>query len=111
MGFLKKLFGGGKPKPYVDKDGIYFHVRCDNCQSVVRLRIDKKHELNDENGQFVWYKTIVDSKCFRQMKTVVHFDSNYQVTNTDIQGGHHISEEEYKRATTPAVSNPPEEAS
>ena len=31
MGFLKNLFGGGEPKPYVDKNGIYFYTVTGSC--------------------------------------------------------------------------------
>ena len=106
MGFFKKLFGGGEPKPYVDKNGLYFHVRCDNCQGVVQLRIDKRHDLNNDAGNFIWHKTITDSQCFHPMPAVVQFDSNHQVTNADIQGGHHISEAVYKTAIATKVSEP-----
>ncbi|MEM7117319.1 MAG: hypothetical protein AAF614_33105 [Chloroflexota bacterium] len=99
MGFLKRLFGGGKQKSkkYVDKQGIYFHVQCDNCQSVVRVRADKQHDLQREGNGLTWHKTIVDSRCFRRMQTVVHLNSNYEVTNSELIGGHYISEEEYNQ--------------
>ncbi len=99
MGFLKKLFGGSdKSEKYVDKDGIYFHSRCQNCGSVVRNRIDKQHDLSQSGGGYVWHKTIIDSRCFRPMPTVVHFDSNYNIVSVDMQGGEHISELVYQQA-------------
>ncbi len=107
MGFLRKLFGGGDSSPgeYVDKNGIYFHVGCDQCGSVVRLRIDKQHDLNSTpDGGYIWHKTIIDSKCFRQMPAVVRFDRSHNIISAEINGGMHISEEAYQQAITSVES-------
>lgn len=95
MGFLKRLFGLGEPKAYVDTQGIYFHVKCDNCGSRVRVRADKQHDLNNDNGGYVWHKTIVDSRCFRRMQAVIYLDRSYNVTNYELTGGQLLSEEAY----------------
>ncbi len=96
MGFLKKLFGGGGKKPYVDKRGIYFYVVCDNCGAKTMVRADKQNDLNKVDGGFVWHKTIVDSKCFQRMQAVVHLNSQYKRTNYELTGGRFISQEEYE---------------
>ena len=108
MSFLKRLFGGqSKEKEYVDKRGIYFYVRCDNCGTCVRVRADKEYDLLREGGGFVWHKTIVDNRCFRPMSTVVYLDGNYQVTSEEISGGHYISQAEYEASLRlPDVSEP-----
>jgi hypothetical protein len=95
MGFFKKLFGGG-PKEYVDTQGLYFYVMCDNCGAKVRIRADKQHDLNRTDGGFVWHKTIVDNRCFRRMETVVHLDSAYNITDYDLTGGRFITQAEYE---------------
>ncbi|HFQ94366.1 MAG TPA: hypothetical protein ENK32_10175 [Anaerolineae bacterium] len=106
MGFLQKLFGGGKQEEeYVDKTGLYFYAQCDNCGTAVRVRADKQHDLVNESGGYVWHKTIVDSKCFRRMPTVVHLDRSYNVTAAEIEGGHYITEAEYE-----AIQSPPKPA-
>lgn len=100
MGFLKRLFGGGGQQPsgqYVDKQGIYFYVQCDHCGSVVRLRADKQHDLQNNDGSFTWHKTIVDSRCFRRMQTVVQLNSSYEMVSAELEGGKYISEADYKR--------------
>ncbi|MCA9997522.1 MAG: hypothetical protein KDE56_17305 [Anaerolineales bacterium] len=100
MGFLKRLFGGGEQKSsaqYVDKQGIYFYVQCDNCGSVVRVRADKQHDLQNTGDGFTWHKTIVDSRCFRRMQTVVQLNSSYAVVSAELQGGKYITEAEYKQ--------------
>lgn len=103
MGFLKRLFGGGQ-KEYVDKDGLYFYVQCDNCGKCVQVRASKQYDLNRQGGGFVWHKTIVDNRCFRPMQTVVYLDSNYTITSHEIEGGHYITEEEYEAAETAATA-------
>jgi hypothetical protein len=105
MSFLKRLFSGeGSSKGQSsDSDGFFFYVQCDNCGKKVRLRILKQYELNNSGNGYVWHKTIVDSRCFREIPTVVHFDSSYNVSSADIQGGHQISREEYE---APEVSRP-----
>ena len=106
MGFLQKLFGGGKQeKEYVDKTGLYFYVQCDNCGAAVRVRADKQHDLLHADGGYVWHKTIVDSKCFRRIPVVVQLDRNYQMTSAEIEGGHFVTEEKYN-AFLAAVNQP-----
>ncbi len=100
MGFLSRLFGGpDKPeKNDSDSSGFFFYVQCDHCGKKVRLRILKQYELNYSGDGYVWHKTIVDSRCFREIPTVVHFDRNYNVTNADINGGHQLTREEFEAA-------------
>lgn len=96
MSFLKKLFGGDdSKKEYVDKQGIYFYVQCNNCGKTVRVRADKQYDLGNDGGGYTWHKTIVDSKCFRPMNTVVTLDSNYNVVSAEIDNGRYLTEEEF----------------
>lgn len=97
MGFLKKLFGGKAESSgeYVDKDGVYFYVRCHNCGTVVRLRASKQYDLENTGSGFTWHKTIVDSKCFRPMQAVVYLNRNYEMENAEIQGGEFVTEADY----------------
>ena len=106
MGFLRKLFGGGddKPKEYVDESGLYFYFQCDKCGARVKVRADKQHDLLREGGGYSWHKTIVDSKCFRRMETVVQLDINYNVTNYTLEGGQFLTEAEYEAAEAAAGS-------
>ncbi len=98
MSFIKKLFGGSdEKKEYVDKQGVYFYVQCNNCGKTVRLRADKQYDLENDGGGYTWHKTIVDNKCFRPMETVVTLDSSYNMVNAEINGGHFITEEEYQK--------------
>lgn len=100
MGFLKKLFGGGEKKeqPYVDKTGIYFYVQVDNLDSRVKVRADRQHDLMRVENGYEWHKTIVDSKYFKRMQAVVHFDSKYNITSAELEGGTFITRAEYEAA-------------
>ena len=96
MGFLRKLFGGGKSSQPVDKNGIYLYFRGKRAaDAVTKVRADKQHDLNRTDSGFVWHKTIVDSKYFSRIQAVVYFDGNYQVTNADLDGGEMITKEEF----------------
>ena len=109
MGFLKRLFGGGE-KEYVDKQGIYFYVRCDNCGTITKVRADKQHDLNyGDSSSYEWHKTIVDNKCFRRIQTVVYLDQHYNITNSEISGGEYVTEAEYEAWRNPPVMTPTDE--
>lgn len=103
MGFLKKLFGGGEPKKYVDKQGVYFYVQCDNCGTWVRVRADKQHDLQNTGSGYEWHKTIVDNRCFRRIRTVVQLDSSYQMTSQETTGGRLMTEAAYQAAEAEAA--------
>jgi hypothetical protein len=102
MGFLKKLFGSDTQQhkvtstPYVDTQGIYFYVQCDHCGAPVRLRADKQHDLLNDGDSYLWHKTIVDSRCFRRLPTVVRLNLQYEIIEQTIEGGHYITEAEYQ---------------
>lgn len=112
MGFLKKLFGGKEKAagPYVDKQGVYFYFECAHCGSLVRVRADKQHDLLNEDGGYVWHKTVVDNKCFRRIQTAVWLDGNYQVVQHEISGGRLLSQAEYEGLLQAATAVEPEEA-
>ena len=100
MSFLKRLFGGGSDSSSNNSgsDGFFVYVQCDRCEKRVRLRINKHHDLNRTDDGFVWRKTIVDSRCFQQIPTVVHFDRSFTIVSEEIDGGHFISQAEYDLA-------------
>ncbi len=107
MGFLKKLFGGGEPKPYVDKQGIYFYVVCDNCKTAVKVRANKSSDLNNNEDGFVWHKTIVDSECFRPMHAVVQLDRKYKLISEEVENGRFITEAVYEEMEAARIAPKP----
>jgi hypothetical protein len=117
MAFLRKLLGGKKESgtvagAYHDPDGIYFYAECNRCHTCVRVRADRRHDLNDAEGGYVWHKTIVDSRCFQRMQTVVRFDRGYNILSAEIEGGRFVTEADYnsfleKRAQSAPASAAP----
>ena len=105
MSFLRKLFGGedSKKSASSDPEGFFVYIACDHCGAKVRLRIHKQYDLVPSGSGYDWHKTIVDSRCFRQIPTVAQFDSSYNLVSADIQGGRFISVAEYD---APEVSEP-----
>lgn len=97
MGLFKKLFGGGEKKPseYVDTRGIYFYVRCNNCDTIVKVRADKEYDLSRDGDGYIWHKTIVDSRCFRSIPTVVVLDRNFEIVDAEISGGEYVTEADF----------------
>ncbi len=86
MSFLKNLFSR-KPKKYVDERGIYFHVACNRCKVVTRVRADRQYDLNRTDNGFEWRKTIVCPKCYSQMAAEVTFDGRYTPLKQEISAG------------------------
>ena len=73
---------------------IYFCGWCRSKTGYIQRILPSS--LSIDNKGYVWHKTIVDSKCFRPIPTVVHFDGNYNMTRSEIEGGHYIGKEEYE---------------
>ena len=113
MDLLKRLLGRGEDKGQRDPQGIYLYVECDRCGAQVRVRADKQYDLLRTDEGFTWHKTIVDSKCFQRMSTTVHFDRDYNVVESEIEGGHYITKEAYEAPAEPGSADQasaPEEA-
>ena len=102
MGFLDKLKGlfAGSPSSsgHSDPNGLLFHFRCQNCKSLVRIRVDKRNDLNREDGPgtFLLRKEIMDDKCFRLMAAEIWLDKSYRVVTADVTGGELVPQEEYE---------------
>lgn len=111
MGFWKRLLGGSDKRaaPPADPQGIYLYARCDHCGAVVRVRADKQYDLLQAESGYVWNKTIVDSRCFRRMTTVVTFNRQYQVVQAEIQGGRYVTEADYQAYLQPPTAPPEDE--
>ena len=102
MGLLDRLKGLFGPTSslsgHSDPNGLLFHLRCEHCQSLVRIRVDKRNDLNREDGPgtFLLRKEIMDDKCFRLMAAEIWLDSGYRVVTSDITGGELVSQEEFE---------------
>ena len=99
--FFRRLFGHSGAESddgksgYSDTRGIYLFVECDRCGARLRLRADKKYDLNRSAEGYTWHKTLIDSQCFRPMPTVVTLDRNFNIVSREIEGGRYITREEF----------------
>jgi hypothetical protein len=108
MGFLKKIFGGGggsapsassglTGKVAGDPKGLYFFVQPDNCDEVVRLRVNGDNDLSlkdDETGYWV-HKVVRGTKCFNGVEVDLFFDMNRRLTDSQLKGGKLVDEAAY----------------
>jgi hypothetical protein len=86
MGFLNRLLGKKESAP--KDDGIYFYVRCANCERVLHTRLDPQRDLQaTDEGGFEVRKEMTDDRCFRRIVLEASFDSKRNVVNAEVQGG------------------------
>ncbi|MGC9469719.1 MAG: hypothetical protein ACP5HS_14075 [Anaerolineae bacterium] len=106
MGFLKKivegLFGSGEGEVR-DPDGIYLYVKCSRCGAPIRVRADKRHDLQRDydSNEYVLRKEIMDGTCFSLIQATVRFDQTFRIVDREIEGGEFITYEEYRALTAP----------
>lgn len=101
MGFLKKLketLLGSPTGKTRDPDGIYLYVKCEKCGATLRVRADKRHDLQRDydTGEYVLRKEMMDNSCFNLMQATVRFDPSYNIVEQEIEGGTFISREDYE---------------
>lgn len=100
MDFFRRLFGGqptGQGEPG-DRDGMYFYVRPDGCDEVVRVRINKSNDPSlADDGTFFVTKTVRGStyKCTRSAELHLYFDKSRRLQNTEVTGGALVTAEDY----------------
>lgn len=109
MGFLKKiseLLLGSDRGEIKDPDGIYLYFRCDQCGSPIRIRVDKRHDLQRDydSGGLLLSKEIMDGKCFRLIHAQIRFDAAYHITNSTVEGGTLITWDDYQQLVNPSSS-------
>jgi hypothetical protein len=104
MSFLKRLFGGGGTQSHAsasapgDPAGLYYFIQPDNCDEVIRVRINRENDLtlkDDESGYWV-HKTVRGSKCFHPVEVDLHFDRSKRLTDSQVKGGKLVDEAAYQ---------------
>ena len=111
MDILKRLFGGGAAAAGStggrtragDPNGLYFYVRPDGCDEVVRVRIDRNNDLSlaDDGTTFLVHKSVRGVKCFQTAELFLYFDSGRRLSNTDVEHGKLAEESDYERGQQP----------
>lgn len=92
MNFFKKLFQKKIEQP--KDNGIYLNVQCGKCKSVMRVRIDKQYDINNDEEGRVWRKTLVCDRCYQKMRTEIVFDQQFGIISQEINNGAYLSDAE-----------------
>ena len=98
----EKLFGkpGGRNR---DPNGIYFYVVCDKCGTPLRIRADKRHDIQRDykTGEYILRKEMMDNSYFNLMQATLRFNASYNIVDREIEGGQFITQEEYESLQSP----------
>ena len=117
FGWIKGLFAGGSGgsggsggagQAPADPNALWFHFRCQRCGQVVRIRVDKRNDLNraeEGPGALLLRKEVMDARCFQLMSAEIWLDSGYRVVTSAVSGGELISQEEYEASIAPPASD------
>jgi hypothetical protein len=108
MSFLGRLFGrsGRGASPEGDQHASYYYLRCNKCGEVIRVRIDRRWDLEqefDEGGAdaatgYAARKEVMGTKCFQMLRLTVQFDRGYRESDKQLSGGTFVGREEYEAA-------------
>lgn len=79
-------------------------VRCGRCGEVIRLRIDRDHELQsiwppdaeegDEPLEQILRKEIVGDRCQNLIRFTLRFDCERGLISSEIEGGEFVNDED-----------------
>jgi hypothetical protein len=109
--WLAALFGGGAPRPSApagDPDGLYLYFRCKRCGEVVRVRANRRNDVNREDegpGAMVLRKEVMGNKCYQLMSAEVWLDSEYRIVDAEVSGGELVNESDYEAQQAAAASD------
>jgi hypothetical protein len=120
MSFLDRLFGrsGKKESPEGDQSAFYYYIRCNKCGEVIRVRIDRRWDLEqefDEKGGdavtgYAARKEVMGNRCFQMLRLTVQFDRGYREVEKELHGGAFVGREEYEAAQATQSARAADEA-
>lgn len=100
MQFLRNLFGGGSrpARQAGDPDGLYYFVRPDGCEEVVRVRINRNNDLSltDDGSGYLVRKHVRGVKCRQGVELDLYYNSKRQLVNAEVAGGVLVTEADYE---------------
>jgi hypothetical protein len=114
MSFLDRLLGRGKGAgPQTDQFGLLYYVKCRKCGEVLRIRLDRRWDLQQEfegSGDVVSgytaTKEVMGTQCFNMMHVEIRFDSGHREQTREVLGGEFVSSEDYETASARKTSGP-----
>ncbi len=110
MSFFKKLVKsvrGSAEKVARDPHGIYLHVRCTRCGAPLRVRADRRHDLQRDydTGTYILHKEMMDGVCFSLIHATLRLDARHHIVDREITGGEFITADVYQALIAPAEIN------
>lgn len=109
---LLGLFSSSESSQDDDSDeAFYLYIRCDRCNDLVAVRINRRNDLSQEfhpsTGEVTGYrvqKGIVDQRCFRPIHVSMLFDPGQRELNRDIDGAEFLTRQQYQEAKAEQVT-------
>jgi len=97
MAWLKSLGSLFKPRPGGDGTGFYYWVKCRRCGEVLRVRADRRFDLEQDFGQdgdvvagYVLHKEVLGQRCPQLIQLEVRFDRSYREVARSAEGGEFV---------------------
>lgn len=99
MGFLKRISSFWRGEAQVEEtDVLWLVVECDKCNETIRVRINKKTDLQNEflrpgeaGCAFTLKKEVLGKRCPNLMEVSLKFDDRYGVLSKEVKNGRLIS--------------------
>jgi hypothetical protein len=114
MSFLGRLFGrsGRVDSSDGDQHAFLYYLRCARCGEVIRVRIDRRWDLEQEFDEgsgdaatgYAARKEVMGTKCFQMLRLTVEYDRSYHEADKQLSGGTFVGREEYEAAQAAARS-------
>jgi hypothetical protein len=84
-----------------DRYAMYIYVRCQKCGEKVRLRMDRRFDLEQEFGEtlvsgYVANKDIMGRKCYNLIRVHIEYDQYFRPKSHEVTGGQLITKAEYE---------------
>jgi hypothetical protein len=90
MELIKRLFGGGGGSRSFggSDDGMYFYVRPNGCEEVVRIRVNMMNDPSQRDEGGYW--------AHKYAELDVYFDAQRRFTHTELKGGTLVEQSDYE---------------
>jgi lysyl-tRNA synthetase class I len=93
MGFLSKLFGGGRSRSS-RKEYYVFSVKCNRCGEVIEGRVDVDNDLSveyEDGGDMFYCRKVLmgDGKnlCYQQIDVGLKFNAKRKLVEKRVESG------------------------